>query len=726
MAALLVVTSIGLIALAGESTCYCVSAPDSIAACLGETVTFSVTASGDGPLTYQWYHGSTPLSDGGRVAGATGSELRIEGVEGADVGEYTVTVSGSRGMVTSLPATLTVKAPTVITSPPEDVSVCPGTDVAFSVGATGEGTLAYQWSHDSSPLSDGGRISGATTSRIEIAGAEDSDAGRYSVTVTGECGPATSAATLTVKAPTVITNPPEDVSVCPGTDVVFSVGATGEGTLAYQWDRDSAPLSDSGRISGATSAHLEIADAEDADAGQYTVTVTGECGPATATAATLTVKAPTVITDPPEDLSVCPGTDVAFSVGATGEGTLAYQWNRDSAPLSDGGRISGATSARLEIADVEDADAGQYTVTVTGECGPATATAATLTVKAPTMITASPVDVSVYSGEAASFAVTASGEGLLSYQWYHDSAALADGERISGATSAQLEIVDVEDADAGDYTVTVTGECGEATSSIARLTVRQPMGSLEVVLSKQPKDVLVILDLSSSMEEELEGGTKIALAKSALQMLFKALPGSTEVGLRTFLTCGRSDLVVPIQPVSTGLIAKTVKGLETAGKTPLAYTLRQIPGDLEGLKGPHVVVFITDGTETCQEDPVAAARGLVAARLDIIFRLVGFDIARAGGQSAQDQLTAIADAAGGVYLDVGSGDELVSTVIALVLPPSYSVYDSAGKLVKEGIVGDASFDLPTGTYSVAIGTDPEQVFGDVTVRLDKTTTVTVK
>ena len=80
--------------LAGELKCYCVRSPDAASVCPGATASFSVTASGEGPLTYQWYHGSTPLSDGGDIVGATSDQLQIRNVEGADVGEYTVTVTG--------------------------------------------------------------------------------------------------------------------------------------------------------------------------------------------------------------------------------------------------------------------------------------------------------------------------------------------------------------------------------------------------------------------------------------------------------------------------------------------------------------------------------------------------------------------------------------------------------------------------------------------------------
>ncbi|CAG7614209.1 nucleoside hydrolase-like domain-containing protein [Actinacidiphila bryophytorum] len=70
----------------------------------GGTATFSVTADGTAPLSYQWRR------NGQDVSGATGSSLTVSGVQTADAGTYTVTVTNAAGSVTSGPATLTVGA----------------------------------------------------------------------------------------------------------------------------------------------------------------------------------------------------------------------------------------------------------------------------------------------------------------------------------------------------------------------------------------------------------------------------------------------------------------------------------------------------------------------------------------------------------------------------------------------------------------------------------------
>src|SRR5204863_4740615 len=80
--------------------------PSAATKCEGESVTFSVSASGVAPLTYQW------LIDGADIVGATNNSYSIAAVVAADAGSYTVVVSSPCGFAASNPAALTVNTPT--------------------------------------------------------------------------------------------------------------------------------------------------------------------------------------------------------------------------------------------------------------------------------------------------------------------------------------------------------------------------------------------------------------------------------------------------------------------------------------------------------------------------------------------------------------------------------------------------------------------------------------
>ena len=81
------------------------------------------------------------------------------------------------------------------------------------------------------------------------------------------------------------------------------------------------------------------------------------------------------------DVSVIVGSPAVLHAEASGSGTLTYQWLRNGVPLSDGGPISGATTATLTIDPVAFTDAGSYDVVVTDDCGAAPSNAATLSVE---------------------------------------------------------------------------------------------------------------------------------------------------------------------------------------------------------------------------------------------------------------------------------------------------------------------------------------------------------
>lgn len=162
----------------------------------GETATFTAAASGHPAPTFQWFLGATP------VGGATDATLVLTNVQLSQAGDYTVVATNPLGSDTSAAATLTVSPntnPPVITDPPDSLTIAPGANASFSVTATGAGTLTYEWFHD------GTIIPGADTSALGITGADETDAGNYTVTVTNAFGSATSPPALL----TVAETPPE-------------------------------------------------------------------------------------------------------------------------------------------------------------------------------------------------------------------------------------------------------------------------------------------------------------------------------------------------------------------------------------------------------------------------------------------------------------------------------------------------------------------------------------
>jgi alpha-tubulin suppressor-like RCC1 family protein len=167
----------------------------------------------------------------------------------------------------------------------------------------------------------------------------------------------------------VITAQPQSQAVVAGSNAVFNVVASGQTPLFYQWLFDGTNLTDSAHITGSMNATLTINNVIASDTGDYQVVVANSDGSVTSSNATLTVDVPPYIVVQPSNQVVAVSSNAAFSVFAGGTAPLSYQWFFNGAPLIDGGRISGSTTANLNLASVQVSDGGLYQVFVTNNYG---------------------------------------------------------------------------------------------------------------------------------------------------------------------------------------------------------------------------------------------------------------------------------------------------------------------------------------------------------------------
>ncbi len=426
------------------------SQPKSVGVNVGGSATFSVKASGKG-LTYQWFRNSTAIS------GATGSSLTINPVTPADFGSYSVRVGNDAGEVTSGFATLALPAtgaPT-ITTQPTSVATTAGSAAEFSVEATGEGELTYQW------YRNGTAIDGATGATYSIPSVGAGNTGSYYVIVTNAKGSTQSTSvTLTIVVPSApaIQTQPISKTVPLGNQTSFTVVASGSPTLTYQWFKDGA------EIPGANSATYTIPSVGNGDAGTYYVVVTNSLGSAQSNNATLAIGVePTIVTEP-SDATGNQGASITLTVSATGTSPLSYQWYRASGTTFVA--IPGATASEYTIQSLSTSVDNRYRVVVTNNFGSDTSRTVTVTVVGPPAITNQPSNLTVGVGQPATFEVTATGTGPLTYQWYRN------GTVISGATSANYTITSAQESNEGTYYVRVTNPGGTTQSNSVTLTVR--------------------------------------------------------------------------------------------------------------------------------------------------------------------------------------------------------------------------------------------------------------
>ncbi len=259
-------------------------------------------------------------------------------------------------------------------------------------------------------------------------------------------------------APSIVTQP-KDASCAPGSTAQFVVTAAGTSPI-YQWLRNGVPLANGGNISGATSPTLTISSVSSADDNNYRVTVSNAWGNTASIYVVLSLTNATVITNPPpppitnspppatfivsspQSQTVYATSNLTLNVTVGGTTTNAYQWSKNGAP------IAGATDSAYSVASALRADAGTYTVAVTGN-GTVTSSPAIITVIDP-FFTVQPASKNLVVGQSTTFTAAAIGTLPLHYQWYVIKSG-ATPAALSGKTNTTLTLSSVRKGDAGSY-----------------------------------------------------------------------------------------------------------------------------------------------------------------------------------------------------------------------------------------------------------------------------------
>jgi alpha-tubulin suppressor-like RCC1 family protein len=483
------------------------SQPTNLSVTAGDTAAFSVTASGSPPLSYSWHFNGT------NIPGATQASLMLSNVSPAQAGSYSVLVANIAGAVLSSNAVLSVymppTPPAILAQTPSQV-VQLGSAATFSVLAGGSDPLIYSWSRNDAT------IPGATNASYTLLNAQLSDSGsRFSCLVSNAYG-AVASTNASLKVINTIYN-----DLCSGAVVITNASHTNvQSTLKASSFGDPAPACVSGfghgvwyRFTAPIAGRL-IVDTAGSDYDTGLALYTGSCNALSELACnddsggvTSRVTIPTTagvtyfvlaggygsdagnlvlhlnhLTPPafevqPASISVVVSSNGTFSSVLSGTLPISFQWYFSNAPLADGGRISGATSATLNIAGVQTNDGGSYFLIASNMVGVTTSSVAVLTpVILPPVFLLPPVSQSIPVGSNVTFTAVVDGTPPYGYQWYFGGNALVDdGVHIMGAATASLSISNLSDADAGTYSLTVTNVSGSTNAEAALIVMVPPV-----------------------------------------------------------------------------------------------------------------------------------------------------------------------------------------------------------------------------------------------------------
>ena len=450
--------------------------PISQVVCKGSDFVLNFTTKRGSSIAYEWFKDGEKLQANtiypfaSAVEGVNNYVLTVRNVDFSASGRYVCKITTSCGSSSSENSVFTQEAivyvakGTQIDKEPVSQVVSAGSTAKFEVaaaeatGSFGISPVRYEWSKNGVFIADNGRYGGATTPVLSIKNVAGTDAGNYSVKVIGSCGEATSQ-TFTLTLGTVSINAvAASVDACQTSDAKLEVNATASVSglnVEYHWFKGDVQLFDGPKYSGAHTNALTIKNAQSSDAGQYKAMAVAPTAVniSASTNVGLSLYAATEITTAPVGKKVCEGTKETLTATATGGGTMTYQWKKD------GQDIAGATSSSYEIASMNAASAGNYTVVATGACGSVSASANIVYSTKPTVTLPTPAET-IKSGAKLSLSVNANEDGATSYKWFLNGTALTD----PNATNREYIKFNVTNADAGKYHCEVTNDCGTTKS----------------------------------------------------------------------------------------------------------------------------------------------------------------------------------------------------------------------------------------------------------------------
>ena len=295
--------------------------------CTGAMVTASVSVSGTGPFSYQWYRDGTALTG---ITSATTASLTLSNVTSASAGSYSAVVTGSCNSVTSTAFSLTVNPPPAAGLLNNGPLTCAQTSVTL----TASGGVSYTFANAGGTLGTPGASTTRTVSSPGTYSVTVSDSNGCISTTTTTVGSNTAVPSLTLTAGNACAGQPVTLTatgglssytftgpgglISSGASRTASVSGISEGTYSFSVvATNAAGCSNTATATGAVISNI------------ITVTSTADSGPGTlreaiTTANSVTACGPFLITLPANQTialtSALP--DITFSGSIVGGSTL--------------------------------------------------------------------------------------------------------------------------------------------------------------------------------------------------------------------------------------------------------------------------------------------------------------------------------------------------------------------------------------------------------------------
>lgn len=188
--------------------------------------------------------------------------------------------------------------------------------------------------------------------------------------------------------------------------------------------------------------------------------------------------------------------------------------------------------------------------------------------------------------------------------------------------------------------------------------------------SEEIGQAIILLDASSSMLLSVDGEVKMNIAKDAVLRFADVIGQESEVSLVVYghkgsednsdkkISCEGIEEIYPMGAYNSEAFEDSLSTFDSKGWTPLAGAINKATEMIAELEGAVTVYIVSDGVETCDGDPIQAAKDFVMNHEDRSVNIIGFNV----DKKAEDQLTAVSEAGNGKYYSANNAEEIQETI----------------------------------------------------------------
>ncbi len=190
-------------------------------------------------------------------------------------------------------------------------------------------------------------------------------------------------------------------------------------------------------------------------------------------------------------------------------------------------------------------------------------------------------------------------------------------------------------------------------------------------MAQDRASTVLVLDGSGSMWGQIEGVAKITIAQDVVDELLQVIPADQALGLTVYGHRRKgdcTDIETMVSPAigTQAAISAAVHAIKPKGKTPMTDAVIAAAQSLRYTEEKATVILVSDGIETCNPDPCAAARALEEAGVDFTAHVIGFDVSE---PDAVAQMKCMAAETGGTFRMASDAKELGAALVEVVAAP---------------------------------------------------------